>query len=365
MRQVVLVLQGGGALGAYQAGVQEGLAAKAFHPDWIVGTSIGAINGAIIAGNPPERRTEQLRKFWQRVTQGTSMTKAVQWPSIWQPWLSAFQSWQTIAQGIPGFFSPRSPSAWDLQRMLPIDQVGFYDTTPLRQTLLDVIDFDYLNAAHVRLTISAVAITSAELALFDNTRQKLGPEHIMASGALPPGFPPVVIDGVAYWDGGIYSNTPIGIVLDDAERQDTLCFMIDLWDPSEAEPGSIAQSMTRLKNIQYASRSREHLDDHQTMQNLRRAVRTLYESLGDSARKDPELRRLARLGCRHSVDIVHLIMKASASDDHNKDIDFSAGTLSARWQAGLDDIARALRHSSWLEPNADNLGLRVHELGQI
>ena len=364
-RHTVLVLQGGGALGAYQAGVQQGLADHGLQPDWVVGTSIGAINGAIIAGNPPERRTTQLRKFWQSVTQGGSLTQAVPWPALWQPWLSAFQSWQTIAQGIPGFFAPRSPSAWDLQRMVPVDQVGFYDTAPLRQTLLDVIDFDYLNAAHVRLTISAVAVASAQMELFDNTRQKLAPEHIMASGALPPGFPPVVIGGIAYWDGGIYSNTPIDVVLDDSERRDTLCFMIDLWDPTEAEPGSIAQAMTRLKDIQYASRSREHLSDHETMQNLRRAVRTLYERLGDASKNDPELRKLSRLGCRHSIDIVHLIMKASASDDHNKDIDFSAGTLAARWQAGLSDIERALKHPGWLNPNSENLGLRVHELEQI
>ncbi len=252
-----------------------------------------------------------------------------------------------------------------MQRGVPIGEVGFYDTTPLRQTLLDVIDFDYLNAAHMRLTVSAVSVASAQLVLFDNTRQKLGPEHVMASGALPPGFPPVIIDKVAYWDGGIYSNTPIDIVLDDAERRDTLCFMIDLWDPTEAEPNSIAQTMTRMKDIQYASHSREHLSDHETMQNLRRAVRILYEKLATRARNEPEVRRLATLGCRHSIDIVHLTMKASASDDHNKDIDFSAATLAARWQSGLNDIGRALRHSSWVKPDAGHLGLRVHELAQL
>ncbi len=363
--QTVLVLQGGGALGAYQAGVYEGLTTRAIAPDWVVGTSIGAINGAIIAGNPPERRVEKLQKFWRSVTLGGGLSEAVSWPAIWQPWLSAFQSWQTIAQGVPGFFTPRSPSAWDLQRGVPIAEVGFYDTTPLRKTLLEVIDFDYLNAAHTRLTISAVAVASAEMVLFDNTRQKLGPEQVMASGALPPGFPPVVIDSVAYWDGGIYSNTPIDIVLDDAERRDTLCFMIDLWDPTEAEPHSIAQAMTRMKDIQYASRSREHLSDHETMQNLRRAVQTLYSRLDASARSEPELRKLASLGCRHSIDIVHLVMKASASDDHNKDIDFSAGTLATRWQSGLSDIGRALRHSSWIKPDSGHLGLRVHELEQV
>jgi len=359
----VLVFQGGGALGAYQAGVFEALEAQRLLPDWLVGTSIGAINAALLAGNPPQRRLDRLRAFWDRVTVQGSVGLA---DGPFAPWLAGWRTWQTMLGGIPGFFEPRVPPQWDLARATPLHELSFYDTSPLRQTLLELIDFDYLNQAHTRLTLCAVNVSSGELARFDNRHGNgpLAPEHVMASGALPPGFAPVVIDGQPYWDGGVYSNTPLDIVLDDAERRDTLCFMVDLWDASEAAPASLNDALRRLKDIQYASRTREHLDDHARMQNLRRAVRLLGEKLGPRAKQDAATRRLLAMGCGHAIDIVHLVMKALPGEDSFRDIDFSHRTLHQRWAAGLHDGQRALRHRSWLTPPADHLGMRVHTLPQ-
>lgn len=187
----------------------------------------------------------------------------------------------------------------------------------------------------------------------------------MASGALPPGFPPVEIDGASYWDGGIYSNTPIDIVLDDAERRDTLCFMIDLWDPTEAVPTSIAEANTRQKDIQYASRSTEHLEDHESMQNLRRTIQLLSERLPEKERKSAEVKRLMARGCSSTINIVRLIMKALPGDDQNKDIDFASAPLETRWQAGIGDAERALAHKSWLATPPAHIGMVVHELKQV
>ena len=359
----VLVFQGGGALGAYQAGVFEALDDQGFAPDWLVGTSIGAINAALIAGNPPSRRLERLRAFWERVTiKGTVGLSG----GLFSPWQAGLRTWQTMLSGIPGFFVPRVPLPWDMARAMPLSQLSFYDTSPLRQTLLELIDFDHLNKSDTRLTLCAVNVDTGEMARFDNRRGKnpITPEHIMASGALPPGFAPVLIDDEPYWDGGVYSNTPLDIVLDDAERRDTLCFMVDLWDASEAAPASLNDALTRLKDIQYASRTREHIEDHERMQNLRRAVRLLGQQLGPKAAEDPATKRLIELGSDHSIDIVHLVMKALQGEDSFRDIDFSPDTLKARWSAGLNDGQRALRHRSWLTPPPDHLGMRVHTLPQ-
>ena len=367
--QNVLVLQGGGALGAYQGGVYEALTAQGWQPDWVVGTSIGAINGAIIAGNPPEHRVPRLRAFWDLVSHDDPLLNwaANPWSAWLTPWLQAGTLWGTLTQGIPGFFAPRSGIRLNLNQPVLTQDAGFYDTAPLRATLERLVDFDYLNARHpqpVRLSVCAVEVASGALTVFDSQRQRLTPEHIMASGALPPGFPPVVIDGRAYWDGGIYSNTPVDIVMDDAERRDTLCFMVDLWDPTEAEPLSLSAAMARQKDIQYASRTREHLEDHRTMQNLRRAVHVLAARLPAGDQSDPVLAKLTRLGCSSSINIVRLIMKASAGDDYNKDIDFARASLARRWAAGAHDAQRALHHKSWLAPLPEPVGMAIHELPQ-
>ena len=368
-RQTVLVLQGGGALGAYQGGVYETLVAHGHQPDWVVGTSIGAINGAIIAGNPPERRLARLREFWQLVGRDDPLSTLATNPFTagLAPWLGATELWQTVAQGIPGFFEPRRSGLLDIHQPVAVHDASFYDTTPLRRTLEQLVDFDYLNERHVRCTVCAVEVDSGKLVTFDNCHpsQPMGPEHIMASGALPPGFPPVMVNGKAHWDGGIYSNTPVDVVMDEAQRHDTLCFMIDLWDPTEAEPRSISAAMARLKDIQYASRTHEHLEDHRRMQNMRRAIEILAQRLPAKDRADPDIQRLIKQGCQSTINVVRLIMKALPGDDHSKDIDFARPRLARRWQAGLADAERALAHKAWLAPVPPHLGLVIHELVQV
>ncbi len=359
--QTVYVFQGGGALGAYQAGFVEALENAKLPPDWLVGTSIGAINAALIAGNAPADRLPALRKFWDSVTRpGLSPHLPA------SPFTAAWQTWQTLTTGIPGFFRPRGPQAWDMNRRAPLAELGFYDTSPLATTLRDLVDFDRIAAADTRLTLCAVNVRTGGLALFDNRdgKTRIGPEHVMASGALPPGFAPVQIGKEAYWDGGIYSNTPLDVVLDDSERRDTLCFMVDLWDASEAAPSTMAGALTRYKDIQYASRILEHLEDHERLQNLRRALRLVGRKLDAKTAADPAIKELLALGCDSRIDVVHLVMQALPGEDSWRDIDFSDARLRARWDAGLRDGRRVLRHSDWLKPADASVGMRVHTLPQ-
>ncbi len=361
--QTVYVFQGGGALGAYQAGFVEALESADLPPDWLVGTSIGAINAALIAGNAPGDRLQALRAFWERVTRPAFAPHLPVNPflSLWQQGL---QTWQTLATGIPGFFRPRGPQSWDMNRRAPLKELSFYDTAPLAETLRELVDFERIAAAETRLTLCAVNVRSGELALFDNRdgHTRIGPEHVMASGALPPGFAPVQIGKEAYWDGGIYSNTPLDVVLDDAERRDTLCFMVDLWDASEAAPHTMAQVLTRYKDIQYASRIMEHLEDHERMQNLRRALRLVGRKLDAKTAGDPAVKALLALGCDARIDIVHLVMRALPGEDSWRDIDFSDKRLRARWTTGLKDGRRMLARAPWQAPAQEGVGMRVHTL---
>ncbi|MCU6432825.1 patatin-like phospholipase family protein [Undibacterium sp. Jales W-56] len=374
-QETVLILQGGGALGAYQAGVYEQLHAHDFQLDWLIGTSIGAINCALIAGNPPETRVQRLQAFWQSLSPPVQPDQA--W-SIFSPWLQqwgsaadAWNSWKnssetlgTLTNGVPGFFKPRVGAGWDLNAKVPLNQNSFYDTGPLKETLKKYIDFDYLNQGHIRLSVCAVEINSGQIKTFDSSKQRIGPEHIMASGALPPGFPPVAIEGKMYWDGGIYSNTPLEVFLEDTVERDALCFMVDLWDPTEAAPQTMNAAMARYKSIQYASRSKEQLETRQRIQNLQKAIRHLTDHLSVAERKKPEVQELIKMGCEHTINVVHLIMKALPEDQYFKDIDFSSETIQKRWQAGLHDATRALKHKAWLQPLPAHAGLVIHELVQ-
>ncbi|TAK94083.1 MAG: patatin-like phospholipase family protein, partial [Aquabacterium sp.] len=356
----------GGALGAYQGGVFQVLEEHGFNPSWVVGTSIGAINSALIAGNRPEHRLARLTEFWNLVARAdVSLGAALPPFATWLgPVVKVGSYLDTITRGVPGFFVPRPGMLLNIEQQVPTPEASFYDTSPLHKTLERLVDFDYLNAGHVRCTVCAVDVGTGELAVFDSAKERLTAKHIMASGALPPGFPPVIINGRAYWDGGIYSNTPADIVLDDAERKNTLCFMVDLWDPTEQAPRSISAAMARQKDIQYSSRTREHLEDHRDMQNMRRAINILASRLPEKDREDPEIRRLTSLGCRSTINIVRLIMKALPGDDHNKDVDFAQSSLEARWKAGAHDARRALRHKSWLKPMQPHIGMVIHELPQ-
>ncbi|HEX7641740.1 MAG TPA: patatin-like phospholipase family protein [Burkholderiaceae bacterium] len=359
--ETVLILQGGGALGAYQAGVFECMHKHNIEVDWVIGTSIGAINSAIIAGNPPEKQLEQLQGFWDSLIPDFAPTF---WPGM-VPWMNVTRSIETIdtlINGVDGFFKPRTGAMWDLTAEVDIERAGFYDTSPLKATLEKFVDFDYLNSGAMRISVCAVDIDDGQGVVFDSAKEEIRPEHIMASGALPPGFPPIVIDQRAYWDGGVYSNSPLEVFLGEDGRRSSLCFMVDLWDANERRPETMSQVLARYKDIQYASRSKEQLALYQKIQDMQRAIRLLTDNLSAAARKKEELQPAIELGCDHTVNIVHLVMKALPHDTQFKDIDFSADTLSRRWQAGAHDCGRALRHKSWLRPMPPHAGLAIHEL---
>ena len=364
-QNTVLILQGGGALGAYQAGVYQQLHEGGVPIEWVIGTSIGAINSALIAGNQPQHRVAQLRAFWDSLAPN-ALHRDSFWPAM-TPWMnigSTMNTVGTLMNGVEGFFKPRIGAAWDINAKVPLHQAGFYDTSPLKTTLEKYVDFDYLNKGDMRISVCAVDLDNGQGVTFDSRKEKITAEHIMASGALPPGFPPIEIAGRAYWDGGVYSNSPLEVFLEDEGKQDALCFMVDLWDPTEARPASIAEAMARYKNIQYASRSHEQLLMHQKIQDMQRAIRTLSDYLPAAERKKKELQPLLKLGCDHTINVVHLIMKALPDDHYFKDVDFSTATVQTRWDTGLRDCSCALKHKAWLQPLPPHAGLIIHELVQ-
>ncbi|MES2104859.1 MAG: patatin-like phospholipase family protein [Pseudomonadota bacterium] len=364
-QSTVLILQGGGALGAYQAGVYQQLHEKGIGIEWVIGTSIGAINSALIAGNPPELRVARLKAFWDSLAPWAPDTTG--WWSAFSPLSNLTHSMATLGvlmNGVEGFFKPRVGASPDINTAVPLNEMGFYDTSPLRATLEKFIDFDYLNSGQMRISVCAVDIDTGQSVVFDSKNGRILPEHIMASGALPPGFPPVEIAGKAYWDGGIYSNSPLTVFLGDALDRDALCFMVDLWDPSETRPGSIAEALARYKSIQYASRSQEQLAIYQVVRDLQKAIRVLSGKIPAAERNKKDVQALVRLGTDHTVNVVNMIMKSTPQDQYFRDIDFSAATIDKRWQAGIHDCQRALKHKAWLQPLPLHAGLVIHELPQ-
>ena len=346
--QVVLVLQGGGALGAYQVGVYEALHAAGIEPDWVIGTSIGAINGAIIAGNRPEDRVARLRELWRRFEQ--------------RPQLQALQYFSTLVGGIPGFFSPRLPAWGGWQARVGLDAASYYNTAPLRETLASLIDLAVLNAAHPRLTVGAVNVKSGELRYFDSRDGALGLDEVMASAALPPGFPAIRVDGEAYWDGGLYSNTPLEAVLDDNPRRDSVIFGVNVWQPTGHEPESLWQVMAREKDIRYASRDDGNIARQKQIHRLRHVIRELSKKLSPEKQDTPECRALASWGCGTTMHVVRLLAPALEGEDYMKDLDFSAAGIEFRCEAGFHDAQRMIARAPWKRPVDPMEGVIVHEL---
>lgn len=361
-QRIVLVLQGGGALGAYQAGVYEALQEHDLSPDWIVGTSIGAINAAIIAGNHRSRRIERLREFWNTVSYEdlVDMNKIPDSARKFNTWLTTVNA---TTQGVPGFFTPRFPNPFATGLPVTPEMASFYDTSPLVDTLRRLVDFDYMNTpGGVRLTVNAMKVTTGQLVNFDSVAHNLGIDHIMASGALPPGFPPVRIDGELYWDGGLFSNTPLETVLEDEPRCDTLCFMVDLWSARGPEPTTFDEVQTREKDVTFASRSKLHIDDYLRMHELRRVVRTMYESLPPELRTADIHKALAAVGADTTMHIVRLAYAGRDWHMASKDINFSKGSIEWRWQQGYRDAKRAVENAAWMQRVPVETGVVVHEL---
>jgi NTE family protein len=352
--QRVLVLQGGGALGSYQAGAYQALCRFDFEPEWVAGISIGAINAAIIAGNERDKRVDRLKEFWQTVSPGapwvpTPITKADRERSLYNETNAAL----VATFGAPGFFTPRLPPAPLWPKGSPQAQ-SYYDTAPLRKTLERLVDFDRINDLKCRLSVGAVSVTSGNLKYFDNVELKrqgkrIGPEHIMASGALPPGFPSIVIDGEHYWDGGIASNTPLDYVLDIETKNDLLIFQIDLFSARGPMPESILEAAEREKDIRFSSRTRMSTDKNRQIHNARKAVLDLIEKLPDDLKSDPSAIYLREAARESTVTVVHLIYRSKNYESSSKDYDFSHVAMVEHWEAGERDVHRSMECRDRLE----------------
>lgn len=359
--RIALVLQGGGSLGAYQAGVYQALHEHGLTPDWVVGTSIGAINAAIIAGNKRGNCLARLKEFWDRVSHGDAFDMSkVSDPA--RQFNIRMSTLDTVVRGVPGFFSPRGLHPFPLGMPVDPEEASFYDTAPLVKTLRELVDFDYLNKADgMRLTVEAVKVSCGLRAMFDNSRHAIGPEHILASGALPPGFPGVRINGELYWDGGLFSNTPLETVLDDEPRIDTLCFMVDLWSASGDEPTTIDEVATRQKDVMYASRSKNHIEHYLELHHLRSLVRKLHAELPESCQKRTAY-ALDAVGRDSTIHIVRLAYSGRDWHMASKDINFSRGSIQWRWEQGYNDAMRAIHHRGWTTFVPAETGIVVHEL---
>ncbi len=348
----VLVLQGGGALGSYQAGAYQALCHHDFEPEWVAGISIGAINAAIIAGNAPDKRVARLKEFWEQCAS----------PVPWNPIVKSDRGRTVFNEasaaliatfGVPGFFSPRIPPAPLWPQGSPQSQ-SYYDTAPLRKTLERLVDFDRINDLKTRLSVGAVGVTSGNFRYFDNVEfkklgKKIGPEHIMASGALPPGFPSIVIEDEHYWDGGIASNTPLDYVLDEELKKDLLIFQVDLFSARGLLPTSLLEASEREKDIRFSSRTRMNTDKNQQLHNARKAVRDLIGKLPDDLKDDPSVAVLREASKENTVTVVHLIYRSKNYESSSKDYDFSHVGMVEHWGAGARDVHLSMRHEDWLE----------------
>jgi NTE family protein len=355
--QVVLVFQGGGALGAYQGGVYHALHEAGIEPDWVVGTSIGALNGAIIAGNPVEKRLERLREFWDRIEYKPAWSNL---PFV-QLASSAASYWATIFGGIPGYFAPNPAVAWGLNAHLGAEHAAFYTVDDLRKTLTDMVDLTRLNAKVPRLTIGAVNVRTGKMHYFDSRDMVLTLDHALASAAVPPGFPAVRIDGDPYWDGGLYSNTPVEVVFDDNPRHDSVVFSVQIFPISGDEPQSLWQVLSRQKDIQFASRTDSHIPRQEHIHQLRHMVRELVRMMPDELRDTPQVREMAGYGCGTMMHIIRLNAKLQKNEDYLRDIDFSPSGVQRRWQSGYDDTVQTLERHPWDTPIDPMVGVAVHD----
>ena len=350
--RIALILQGGGALGAYQGGVYQELAEANLHPDWVAGISIGAINSALIAGNPPQKRVERLREFWETVSA----------PPFGMPYIAALEgrdefthgvinqvrSWGALVGGAPGFFQPRVPPPFLYPNGAP-EALSYYDVAPLRATLERLMEFDLINTDAMRFSVGAVNVRTGNFVYFDSTTHQIGPAHVMASGSLPPGFPPTEIEGEHYWDGGLVSNTPLDWVLDSRPGQDTLAFQIDLWSARGEFPRNLIEAESRQKEIRYSSRTRLASNQFKKKQIIRRAAHRLLAKMPTELLQTPEAEMLALEADEKVYNLVQLIYHAKNYEGNSKDYEFSRRTMEEHWKSGYNDAVRTLRHPEVLQ----------------
>lgn len=372
---IALVLQGGGALGAYQAGVYEGLYRAGIRCNWIAGISIGAINAALIAGNAPQDRIDKLKAFWEMVCQPNAfgfsevlsgMLLLTSPHPLWREMTSFYSAALTMLHGQRGFFKPRFMPPWFPQQGRP-ETASFYSVSDLRTTLERLVDFNRINNDETRLSLGAVNVATGNFKYFDSQDmaregKRMGPEHVMASSALPPAFAPVEIDGEYYWDGGVVSNTPLEFILEELPRRDTLAFQVDLWSARGHVPGNIPDVLERQKDIQYSSRTRRGTDQTSARQGMRRAIAQALRRLPADIRQEPEFQALDVYSCTKVFNIIHLIYQSKSFEQYYKDYAFSPRIMQAQWNAGLRDMRETLKHPDYFTRPSGLEGVVTHDI---
>jgi NTE family protein len=365
--RIALVLQGGGALGAYQGGVYQALAEAKLQPDWVAGISIGAINSALIAGNPPEKRVERLREFWETVSNpplGVPYFREVRLEDQFvHRIVNQLRSFSILLFGAPGFFKLRQPPPYLSPPMSPAG-LSFYDIAPLKATLERLVDFDLINTGATRFSVGTVNIRNGNFIYFDNATDRIGPQQVMASGSLPPGFPATEIEGEFYWDGGLVSNTPLQWLLDSSPRQDTLVFQLDLWSARGELPRNLIEVELRQKEIRFSSRTRAATDQFKKLQMARRTAAKLLKKLPKDLLQSPEAERLAELADEKVYNIIQLIYQAKNYEGSSKDYEFSRRTMEEHWNAGYHDAVRTLRHPEVLQRPDEVNGVFTFDLAK-
>ncbi len=361
--QIVCCFQGGGALGSYQVGVLRALDEAGYYPEWFVGTSIGAINAAIAAGNPENIRIEKMYQFWDRISTPELIDSSLLPDDLESRKIQHLLSAQSaLFFGQPGFFSPRWPSMLSGFSDSP-DRLSFYDTSPLKSTLEEFIDFDRINSKKTRLSLGAIEVCSGEIEYFDSIKQKIGPEHVMASGALPPGFPAIKINDKYYWDGGLSSNSPASYVLSrDEYPKKVLCFAIHLFDSLGMQPHNIDEVLKRKKDITFSSRFTKMLHLHKQIHQLKNTIHELTHFIPHELKKKPKIQQYIKNGCESTIALVRFLYELDESEFDSKDYEFSKKTIYERIERGYRDGQKAVKDSSWCTPIARTRGITLHDM---
>jgi NTE family protein len=333
--RVVLVMQGGGAPGAYEAGAYQALHEAGIEPDWVIGTSIGAINGAIIAGNKASDRVEKLKQFWEGLD-----------PHVPAPWNQI----SPLLRGVPSFFYPNPALLWGVDTRVGIEQAAMYLVEPLKKSLPTLINFDLINSGNPRFTVGLATVETGEMRYFDSKQEKIALEHILGSSAVPPCFPAVAVDGEYFWDGGVYSNSPVEVVFDENPRQSSVVFTVQIWPTRGPQPASLSHAFMRVKDILFGSRSRGHIKRQSELHRMRRIIRELVDMLPEEQRKSPRVKELRGWGCTTTMHLVEINAKPLGDESNARDFDFSRATVQKRWRAGYDDAFRMISQQPWNDP---------------
>lgn len=359
--RIACVFQGGGALGAYQVGAFRAIHEQGYHPNFLAGVSIGAINSAIVAGNSRDKQVEKLHEFWDTIAPRLWLDSQTDYDVF--DWIHHFHNrlgaLQSVFFGLEGFFKPRLVPPHAFTNDTP-DKLSYYDTSELRGTLEKLIDFDRINDKKVTLCLGAVNITTGEMEFFNNQLMTITPDHVMASGALPPGFPAIKIGEDYYWDGGIYANTPLVTVLDALPEQDTLCFVVDCFSLKGPLPKTMDQLEERQKDIRYASHSRRLTNVYTSRQNLQAAINFLGSKLTPEAKADPEVQKILELGHEKRFSVVHIIYNGTPFSHSFKDYNFLRSAINVRMETGYKNAMEVLNKPEWEKKSDKKLACSIY-----